>query len=140
MSEYAGNKINIIELLMGIKEDVSSIKTDMANFKETQNKERDSIYKDLDGMRAEYKRAVSDVEVKIRDTEARLSTKITSIQSVQNNLCGEVDTLKHAEEKKDAKKWRTVMAFIGTAVGGMLFAKLPDFITFLIQLKTLGGK
>ena len=62
------------------------------------------------------------------------------MQSVQATLVGDVDTLKHADEKKDAKKWRTVIAFIGTAVGGMLVAKIPDFITFLIQLKTLGGK
>ena len=33
-------KINIIELLMGIKADVSSIKTDMTNFKEAQKVEK----------------------------------------------------------------------------------------------------
>lgn len=126
-------KINIIELLMGIKEDVSSIKTDMANFKESQRTEKETIMKEISDVRIDYKRDLSDLE-------NRIMGRITNMQSVQATLVGDVDTLKHADEKKDAKKWRTVIAFIGTAVGGMLVAKLPDFITFLIQLKTLGGK
>lgn len=126
-------KINIIELLMGIKEDVSSIKTDMANFKESQRTEKETIMKEISDVRIDYKRDLSDLE-------NRVMSRITNMQSVQSTLVGDVDTLKHADEKKDAKKWRTVIAFIGTAVGGMLVAKIPDFITFLIQLKTLGGK
>lgn len=126
-------KINIIELLMGIKEDVSSIKTDMANFKESQRTEKETIMKEISDVRIDYKRDLSDFE-------NRVMGRITNMQSVQSTLVGDVDTLKHADEKKDAKKWRTVLAFIGTAVGGMLVAKLPDFITFMIQLKTLGGK
>ena len=126
-------KINIIELLMGIKEDVSSIKTDMANFKESQRTEKETIMKEISDVRIDYKRDLSDLE-------NRVMGRITNMQSVQATLVGDVDTLKHADEKKDAKKWRTVIAFVGTAVGGMLVAKLPDFITFLIQLKTLGGK
>ena len=126
-------KINIIELLMGIKEDVSSIKTDMANFKESQRTEKETIMKEISDVRIDYKRDLSDLE-------NRVMGRITNMQSVQATLVGDVDTLKHADEKKDAKKWRTVIAYIGTAVGGMLVAKIPDFITFLIQLKTLGGK
>ena len=126
-------KINIIELLMGIKEDVSSIKTDMANFKESQRTEKETIMKEISDVRIDYKRDLSDLENHVMG-------RITNMQSVQAALVGDVDTLKHADEKKDAKKWRTVIAFIGTAVGGMLVAKIPDFITFLIQLKTLGGK
>ena len=126
-------KINIIELLMGIKEDVSSIKTDMANFKESQRTEKETIMKEISDVRIDYKRDLSDLE-------NRVMGRITNMQSVQETLVRDVDTLKHADEKKDAKKWRTVIAYIGTAVGGMLVAKIPDFITFLIQLKTLGGK
>lgn len=126
-------KINIIELLMGIKEDVSSIKTDMANFKESQRTEKEAIMKEISEVRIDYKRDLSDLENHVMG-------RITSMQSIQATLVGDVDTLKHADEKKDAKKWRTVIAFVGTAVGGMLVAKLPDFITFMIQLKTLGGK
>lgn len=126
-------KINIIELLMGIKEDVSSIKTDMANFKESQRNEKGIIMKEISDVRIDCKRDLSDLE-------NRVMGRITNMQSIQTALVGDVDTLKHADEKKDARKWRTVIAFIGTAIGGMLVAKIPDFINFLIQLKTLGGK
>lgn len=121
-------KINIIELLMGIKEDVSSIKTDMANFKESQRTEKDTIMKEISDVRSDYKRDLADME-------ARFTAKINGIQSVQNNLCGDVDTLKHAEDKKDAKRFRMTIAFIATALGGMALAKLPDFIAFCIKLK-----
>lgn len=121
-------KINIIELLMGIKEDVSSIKTDMANFKEAQRTEKDTIMKEISDVRADYKRDLADME-------ARFSAKINGLQSVQNNLCGDVDTLKHEEDKKDAKRYRMTIAFIATALGGMALAKLPDFIAFCIKLK-----
>lgn len=127
MSEQT-EKINIIELLMGIKEDVSSIKTDMANFKEAQRTEKDTIMKEISDVRADYKRDLADME-------ARFSAKINGLQSVQNNLCGDVDTLKHAEDKKDAKRYRMTIAFIATALGGMALAKLPDFIAFCIKLK-----
>ena len=73
-------------------------------------------------------------------------TKLNGIQSVQNNLVGDVDTLnhdvdtlKHAEEKKDAKRWKTVMAFIGTSVGSMILVKIPDFIAFCIKVSRMGG-
>lgn len=121
-------KINIIELLMGIKEDVSSIKTDMANFKESQRTEKDTIMKEISDVRTDYKRDLADME-------ARFTTKINGLQAVQNNLCGDVDTLKHAEDKKDAKRYRMTIAFIATALGGMALAKLPDFIAFCIKLK-----
>lgn len=122
------DKINIIELLMVIKEDVSSIKTDMVNFKEAQRIEKDTIMKEISAVRADYKRDLTDME-------ARFTTKINGIQSIQNSLCGEVDTLKYAEDKKDAKRYRRIIAFIATALGGMILAKLPDFIAFCIKLK-----
>lgn len=122
------DKINIIELLMVIKEDVSSIKTDMVNFKEAQRIEKDTIMKEISAVRADYKRDLTDME-------SRFTTKINGIQSVQNSLCGEVDTLKYAEDKKDAKRYRRIIAFIATAMGGMILAKLPDFIAFCIKLK-----
>ena len=122
------DKINIIELLMVIKEDVSSIKTDMINFKEAQRTEKDTIMKEISAVRADYKRDLTDME-------SRFTTKINGIQSVQNSLCGEVDTLKYAEDKKDAKRYRRIIVFIATALGGMILAKLPDFIAFCIKLK-----
>lgn len=125
-------QINIIKLLMDIKADVSSIKTDMTNFKETQKVEKENIVKDIADVR-------SDCERELKELEARVMTKLNGIQSIQNNLVGDVDTLKHAEEKKDAKRWKTVMAFIGTSVGSMILVKIPDFIAFCIEVSRMGG-
>lgn len=118
-------EINIMELLLKISNDVSSIKTDMTNFKEAQRLEKENTTKEIADAR-------SDCEREIEDLEKRLNTKINNLQAVQNTLVGDVDTLKRAEEQKDAKKWRTVMTFVGTALGGMFIAKLPDIIRTLI--------
>ena len=127
MSEQ-NEKINIIELLMGIKEDVSSIKTDMANFKEAQRTERDVIMKEISDVRTDYQRDLADLE-------SRVMTKVNGLQSVQNNLVGDVDNLKTAEDKKLAKRYRTMVAFVLTALGGMALAKLPDFVVFIMKVK-----
>ena len=131
MSEQT-EQINIIQLLMDIKADVSSIKTDMTNFKESQKVEKENTAKDIADVRSDCKRD-------LKELEARVMTKLNGIQSVQNNLVGDVDTLKHAEEKKDAKRWKTVMAFIGTSVGSMILVKIPDFIAFCIEVSRMGG-
>lgn len=125
-------QINIIKLLMDIKADVSSIKTDMTNFKEAQKVEKENTAKDIADVRSDCKR-------ELKELEARVMAKLNGIQSVQNNLVGDVDTLKHAEEKKDAKRWKTVMAFIGTSVGSMILVKIPDFIAFCIKVSQMGG-
>ena len=125
-------QINIITLLMDIKADVSSIKTDMTNFKEAQKVEKENTAKDIADVRSDCKRD-------LKELEAKVMAKLNGIQSVQNNLVGDVDTLKHAEEKKDAKRWKTVMAFIGTSVGSMVLVKIPDFIAFCIEVSRMGG-
>ena len=125
-------QINIIQLLMDIKADVSSIKTDMTNFKESQKVEKENTAKDIADVRSDCKRD-------LKELEAKVMAKLNGIQSVQNNLVGDVDTLKHAEEKKDAKRWKTVMAFIGTSVGSMILVKIPDFIAFCIKISQMGG-
>ena len=131
MSEQT-EQINIIKLLMDIKADVSSIKTDMNNFKEAQKVEKENTVKDISDVR-------SDCERDLKELEARVMAKLNGIQSIQNNLVGDVDILKHAEENKDAKRWKTVMAFIGTSVGSMILVKIPDFIAFCIKISRMGG-
>lgn len=118
-------EINVIELLLKISNDVSSIKTDMINFKETQKSDKESISKEMEDLRTDYKRD-------IKELNDRLMNKLQTLQSVQNNLVGDVDTLKHADEKKDAKRWKTTLAFIGTALSGLFIGKLPDIISTLI--------
>ena len=119
--------INIIELLIGIKEDVSSIKTDMANFKESQRVERENTVKEITEVR-------NDCAKSIADLETRLSGKISNLQSVQNNLVGEVDLLKNAEDKKNSKRWKTVITYVCTSDGSIILVKIPDFIAFCLKL------
>ena len=115
--------LNIIELLMGIKEDVSSIKTDITNFKETQKQERENITKEIADVRLDFQKDLTE-----------LKSDISGIRSVQNNLVLDVDALKHQEDSKDANKWRNVVRFILVAFGGMILAKVPDFVSFCVQL------
>lgn len=118
-------EINVIELLLKISNDVSSIKTDMTNFKESQKLEKENTTKEMEDLRTDYKRDIKELNDK-------LISKLQTLQSVQNNLVGDVDTLKHADEKKDAKRWKTALAFIGTAIGGLFIGKLPEIISTLI--------
>ena len=118
-------EINMIELLLKISNDVPSIKTDMTNFKEAQRLEKENTAKEMEDLRTDYNR-------EIKELNDRLMNKLQTLQSVQNNLVGEVDTLKHADEKKDAKRWKTTLAFIGTALSGLFIGKLPDIISTLI--------
>ena len=121
MAEGKKEDINIYEILIGIKEDVASIKTEMTNFKESQEREKDNITNQIEDVRSDFKREITDLD-------SKLSVRINNLQTVQNNLVGDVDTLKHADEHKDAKKWRTVTAFVLTALGGFILAKLFDII------------
>ena len=127
MSAEQTEKINIIELLMGIKEDVSSIKTDMANFKEAQRLEKDAIMREVQDVRSDYVRDLASLE-------SKMTGKINQLQSVQNNIVGDVDTLKHADEKKYAKRYRTAIAFVMATLGGMALAKLPDFVAWCVKV------
>ena len=133
MSEQT-EKINIIELLMGIKEDVSSIKTDMSNFKEAQRTEKEVIMKAIADVRSDYERELKGLECKFKELETRLTTKVNGLQTVQNSLVGDVDNLKKADDKKDAEKYRKILAFMSAGLGGMALAKLPDVITYFIKL------
>lgn len=129
----SNKEINIIELLMDIKSDVSSIKTDMSNFKDSQKAERGNISKEINDVRSDCKRELNSLETKVM-------SKIQGLQSVQNNLVGDVDILKHSSEREDAKKWRTVLAFVVTSLGSIALVKLPDFISFCLKLNQTRGQ
>ncbi len=148
MEENITEKVNVIELLMNIHSDVSSIKTNIENMEKTQQKDKEAIQKDIADVRADCQKDIADVRANYQKDltalESKLSSKIAVLQTtqnnflaVQNNLVGDVDNLKTAEDKKLAKRYRTTIAFILTAVGGWVLAKLPDFIAFCIKF---GGK
>lgn len=134
MEENITEKVNVIELLMNIHSDVSSIKTNIENMEKTQQKDKEAIQKDIADVRADYQRDLTALESKFSSKLAVLQTTQNNFLAVQNNLVGDVDNLKTAEDKKLAKRYRTTIAFILTAVGGMILAKLPDFIAFCIKI------
>lgn len=120
------DNLNVVELLMGIKEDVSAIKMDMSNFKESQRTEKEATSKEIQAIKAELK---SDID-SINDS---LQKRINSVQTVQNALVGELDVLKHAKDKDYSNKWKTTTGFIFTSLGSMLLVKLPDIIKYFLQ-------
>lgn len=132
--EKPKDEVNVIELLIGIKEDVSSIKTDMANFKESQQKMQDSIQRDILDVRSDCKTALNHIEEKFKD-------RTNQLQSIQAKLVGEVDTLEtrvskleQAQTEADARKWRKFVAYALSAFGGVFLAKLPAIIAFTLKV------
>lgn len=134
MEENITEKINVIELLMNIHSDVSSIKVNIENMEKAQQKDKEAMQKDIADVRADYQRDLTALESKLTSKLAVLQTTQNNFLAIQNSLVGDVDNLKMAEDKKLAKRYRTTIAFILTAVGGMILAKLPDFIAFCIKL------
>lgn len=144
MDDISKKEINIIDILFTIKEDVSSIKTDMANFKESQKLERERFNKELEEQNNIFNKNISevkkDVSKNLSDTETKLQKRITDLTSVQNNIVGdisflkdEINNLKQAENNKLAKQWKTIMGFVGTAVCTAIIAKLPDIVALFVK-------
>ena len=132
MTEDMENQsVNVLELLLKISTDVSAIKADVTNLKETQSKERAEISKEIEDVK-------NDVYKELSTLEKDMNARINNLQSIQNTLVGDVDTLKHADENRDAKRWRAVIAYVVTALGGMLIAKIPDIVSYLFILKQVG--
>lgn len=126
--------VNLIGLLIGIKEDVSAIKTNVSNLKESQQKDRMIIEQKIEDIKADFSQNLATLKEDV-------TNKLNTYKCVQTTLVADIDilkteiaTLKHKEDKKDAKKWRAVLALVGTALGGMFIAKLPDILRlFLVK-------
>lgn len=135
MGAEAQNDINVLELLLKISENVSSIKTDMANFKETYKGEKDNLT-------AQICDARNDAKMELASAKSAFQLELDAVKKVQEaqerrieELEKEVEVLKNADDKKDAKKWRIVIAFILTALGGFLMSYALDFIKFVLNNK-----
>lgn len=139
MAGQEQEKINIVEILIEIKSDVSAIKTDMSNLKEAQKLQQKNTEKDISDVRTDFTKALNTLEDKVMN-------QVLTLRTIQNSLVGDVDSIKgrvsnleQGDEKKDAKKWRTTIGFAVAGIGGMALAKLPDFIVFLIQASKTAG-
>lgn len=126
MGAEAQNDINVMELLLKISENVSAIKTDMANFKETYKSEKDSLTTLINDVR-------SDAKMDLASAKSTFQMEIDAIKKVQERQEKDIQSLQGTDDKKDAKKWRVVTAFILTAIGGFLVAHLPAFFRFVLN-------
>ena len=115
--------INMMELLLKISNDVSSIKTDITNFKEAQKLEKENTARELEDVRCDCKKEITELEEKVNENTIEVE-----------KLKKRVEELERADDTKDAKKWRTVTIYIMTALGGMFVAKLPDMVKALVEI------
>lgn len=114
-------QLNTPQLLLKISTDVAEIKSDMSNFKATYKSERENLLARIDDVR-------KDCEKELTRQDAQIKQLNVYIEAVRTQ-----------KDKEDAKKWRTVMAFILTGLGGMMLSRVPDFLLLLAQ-SALGGK
>ena len=123
--------VNTVELLLKISSDVSAIKTDMQNFKDSYKNEKENLLAKIEDVREDFDKEIKslretfDEKVKQQDAQIKLLTTYT-------------EALRTQKDKEDAKKYRGVIAFILAGLGGMLLALVPSFIIFLIKSK-IGG-
>lgn len=124
------NKINMVELLIGIKEDVSVIKTKMSSFEEAQERDREFLSNKIDILEAQHEEDKIALQKRhqedIKEISEALNEKISSLQE-------EVNSLKRQKDEEDAKRWRAIVKYFLTALGGILVAKLPDILNLLTQ-------
>ena len=118
--------INLTELLLKISSDVSAIKTDMQNFKDSYKSEKENLLAKIDDVREDFDKEIKtmkeafDEKLKQQDAQIKLLTTYT-------------EALRTQKDKEDAKKWRTTIAFILTGVGGLIIGSIPFILKAFIQ-------
>lgn len=120
------NKINMVELLIGIKEDVSVIKTKMSSFEEAQERDREVFIEKLEAQKAQHEEDKNTLQKRHQEDIKELKETITEMKE-------EINSLKRQKDEEDAKRWRTVVKYFLTALGGIVVAKLPDILNLLTQ-------
>jgi hypothetical protein len=120
------DNINLTELLLKISSDVSAIKTDMQNFKDSYKSEKENLLAKIDDVRKDFDKEIKTMKeafeekLKQQDAQIKLLTTYT-------------EALRTQKDKEDAKKWRTTIAFILTGVGGLLIGSIPFILKAFIQ-------
>jgi hypothetical protein len=126
MANENKDNINLTELLLKISSDVSAIKTDMQNFKDSYKSEKENLLAKIDDVRKDFDKEIKTMKeafeekLKQQDAQIKLLTTYT-------------EALRTQKDKEDAKKWRTTIAFILTGVGGLLIGSIPFILKAFIQ-------
>ena len=113
--------VNTMELLLKISTDVAEIKSDMSNFKESYKTEKENLLS-----------KIADVRT---DCEKELARQDVMIKQLNNYI----ESIRTAKDKEDAKKWRTVIAFVLTGLGGMILSRIPDWLVLIAHANLLNG-
>lgn len=126
MGSESKDNINLTELLLKISSDVSAIKTDMQNFKDSYKNEKENLLAKIDDVRKDFDKEIKTMKeafeekLKQQDAQIKLLTTYT-------------EALRTQKDKEDAKKWRTTIAFILTGIGGLLIGSIPFILKAFIQ-------
>jgi leucyl-tRNA synthetase len=124
-NEYKDD-INQMELLFKISNDVASIMSDLRNFQANYSSDKKDTAERIEDVRKDYER---DVKVLKEAFEERIKQQEAQIKQ----LTVYTEALRTQKDKEDAKKWRTVIAFILTGVGGLLIGSIPFIIKAVIM-------
>ena len=120
------DNINLTELLLKISSDVSAIKTDMQNFKDSYKNEKENLLAKIDDVREDFEKEIKTMKeafeekLKQQDAQIKLLTTYT-------------EALRTQKDQEDAKKWRTTIAFILTGIGGLIIGSIPFILKAFIQ-------
>ena len=91
MGAEAQNDINVMELLLKISENVSAIKTDMANFKETYKNEKDNLTTLINDVR-------SDAKMDLASAKSTFQMEIDAIKKVQERQEKDIQSLQGTDD------------------------------------------
>lgn len=120
------DNINQMELLFKISNDVASIMSDLRNFQDNYNSDKKVTALRIEDVRKDCEKEVKvlreafDERLKQQDAQIKLLTTYT-------------EALRTEKDKADAKKYRTVVAFILTGIGGLLIGSIPFVLKLLLQ-------
>lgn len=120
------DNINQMELLFKISNDVASIMSDLRNFQDNYNSDKKDTAERIEDVRKDYEKDIRamkeafDERLKQQDAQIKLLTTYT-------------EALRTEKDKTDAKKYRTVVAFILTGIGGLLIGSIPFILKLLLQ-------
>lgn len=120
------DNINLTELLLKISSDVSAIKTDMQNFKDSYRNEKENLLAKIDDVQKDFDKEIKsmresfDEKIKQQDAQIKLLTTYT-------------EALRTEKDKTDAKKYRSIIAFILTGVGGLIIGSIPFILKAFVQ-------
>jgi leucyl-tRNA synthetase len=115
-----------MELLFKISNDVASIMSDLRNFQDNYNSDKKDTAERIEDVRKDYEKDIRaikeafDERLKQQDAQIKLLTTYT-------------EALRTEKDKTDAKKYRTVVAFILTGIGGLLIGSIPFILKLILQ-------